>query len=277
MGGRADITGQRFGHLVAIEPTEERRDNSIVWRCVCDCGREHLVTAKDLRKGNTKSCGCQKRPIFDLTGLTFGRLTVVAPTGRTYQNNQIWHCVCSCGNEVDVMGRSLTSGNTKSCGCLSFEKRSSPPDSLDKSRASMLNNKIPSNNTSGIRGVSYNKRSGKWSAYIKFKGVFYHLGMYKDIGDAEKARKEAESKTFEEFLDYYTELKLRRFPLGRKPNNIRGKKFGKLTALYPLDDRSHTSVVWKCQCDCGALLNVRANHLISGHTTQCPACRRKQK
>lgn len=53
-----DITGQRFGRLVALEPTEERLGGSVVWKCRCDCGRETFISHGSLTSGNTKSCGC---------------------------------------------------------------------------------------------------------------------------------------------------------------------------------------------------------------------------
>lgn len=58
MGKRIDITGNRFGRLVAIRPTEERLGNSIKWLCKCDCGKECIVASIHLRKGSTTSCGC---------------------------------------------------------------------------------------------------------------------------------------------------------------------------------------------------------------------------
>ena len=57
-----DITGLRFGRLVAIEPTEKRDYNGMVyWRCKCDCGKETIVSKKALRHEGTKSCGCLKK------------------------------------------------------------------------------------------------------------------------------------------------------------------------------------------------------------------------
>lgn len=55
-----DITGMRFGKLVAVEPTQERSGNSIVWRCKCDCGKESLHSSNALRSGQAKSCGCSR-------------------------------------------------------------------------------------------------------------------------------------------------------------------------------------------------------------------------
>lgn len=53
-----DIRGQRFGRLLAVEPTERRKGNSVVWRCRCDCGKETEISYNSLISGNTKSCGC---------------------------------------------------------------------------------------------------------------------------------------------------------------------------------------------------------------------------
>lgn len=55
---RIDITGQRFGRLVALHPTEKRLGNSVIWHCQCDCGKTADVASIDLRRGDTKSCGC---------------------------------------------------------------------------------------------------------------------------------------------------------------------------------------------------------------------------
>ena len=58
----------------------------------------------------------------DLFGQRFGRLTVTREGERTSSGRVRWHCVCDCGNELDVYGPSLKSGNTKSCGCYHSEK-----------------------------------------------------------------------------------------------------------------------------------------------------------
>ncbi|MFF0512443.1 hypothetical protein [Streptomyces sp. NPDC004250] len=55
---------------------------------------------------------------IDLTGQTFGRLSVVKEAGRTPQGRGTWRCRCECGTEKDIVGNSLRSGTTRSCGCL---------------------------------------------------------------------------------------------------------------------------------------------------------------
>lgn len=56
-----DLTGQRFGRLVAVEPVQQRSGGSVVWKCLCDCGREKEYAAKTLTSGRALSCGCLKR------------------------------------------------------------------------------------------------------------------------------------------------------------------------------------------------------------------------
>jgi hypothetical protein len=63
---------------------------------------------------------------IDLTGMRFGRLTVLYRNDLLTRNGKhghvyYWHCKCDCGNEKDILKASLTSGNTKSCGCLHNE------------------------------------------------------------------------------------------------------------------------------------------------------------
>ena len=59
---------------------------------------------------------------IDLTGKHFGRWTVLYETPKRTKNRQIiWHCKCQCGNEKDVDGYTLRSGQSKSCGCLQKE------------------------------------------------------------------------------------------------------------------------------------------------------------
>ena len=55
-----DITGQRYGRLVAMSSLG-RRGRDTYWLCACDCGASSEVRIGDLRSGNTSSCGCLGR------------------------------------------------------------------------------------------------------------------------------------------------------------------------------------------------------------------------
>ena len=53
-----DISGQRFGRLVAIALLETRtKDCGAIWSCKCDCGNLVNVATHELSSGHTKSCG----------------------------------------------------------------------------------------------------------------------------------------------------------------------------------------------------------------------------
>lgn len=59
----------------------------------------------------------------DLTNQVFGRLTVIGFYGRNKYHHAIWLCRCVCGNEKCVNASSLSTGKTRSCGCLNDEQR----------------------------------------------------------------------------------------------------------------------------------------------------------
>lgn len=58
---------------------------------------------------------------IDLTGQTFGRLTVVKLSSRKSGKMLMWDCVCECGGNKTVIAPSLKRGNTLSCGCIKKE------------------------------------------------------------------------------------------------------------------------------------------------------------
>ena len=130
MGAFKDLTGQRFGRLVVVERAEDYVSPSghhlVKWHCKCDCGNEIDTVTASLKLGKTTSCGCYRNEISkkvntkDLSEQRFGRLTAMYLV-ETNTSGVLWHCKCDCGNEKDIRSHDLTSGNTKSCGCLAKE------------------------------------------------------------------------------------------------------------------------------------------------------------
>lgn len=57
--------------------------------------------------------------------------------------------------------------------------------------------------------------------------------------------------------------------------NLVGKKFGRLTPLEPTQKRQGSSIVWKCECDCGNIHYVSVNHLMQGKSKSCGQCNLK--
>lgn len=144
-----DLVGTKVERLLVISRAPDRfapnGKKRIYWNCLCDCGNEVEVRSDAITAGTTKSCGCltkesakeqikkvqavgYKRVREDLSGKTFGRLTVVseAPRSVTPKGRELvrWNCKCKCGNEFNTLHDSLKKGLAVSCGCV-------PPDLID--------------------------------------------------------------------------------------------------------------------------------------------------
>lgn len=57
----------------------------------------------------------------DFTGEVFGRLTVIVFSHTNKRRYSVWNCLCTCGKTIAVISSDLTSGHTKSCGCLKID------------------------------------------------------------------------------------------------------------------------------------------------------------
>lgn len=60
---RMDLTGRRFGRLIALHALPKQPLRVTAWACRCDCGQEVTVGLGHLRNGHTRSCGCLQREV----------------------------------------------------------------------------------------------------------------------------------------------------------------------------------------------------------------------
>lgn len=116
--------GNTYGKLTVISRAENNTiTSSAMWNCQCSCGNTCVVKGVHLRNGNTTSCGCSRittnreKNMVDEVGNRHGKLLVIAEADNLY-GRTAFLCKCDCGNELIVNGKSLRSGNTKSCGCV---------------------------------------------------------------------------------------------------------------------------------------------------------------
>lgn len=239
---KTDLTNRSFGRLRVIKETDKPKDvktKGRYWLCECRCGSKKKVLQRSLTSGNTKSCGClqdesrkETSTAKDLKGEKFGRLTVlekVATDERMDGKHAKWRCVCDCGNERTVASNSLIRGTTKSCGCLQKEiarERLAKNgvqadadmfrDAKDKGTETYirkfvkegtnlknLDHALAKNNTSGVKGVYWDKSRNMWMAAIQFRKESIYLGRFKSKQDAINARKEAEKKYFDPIIEKY--------------------------------------------------------------------------
>lgn len=120
-----DLTGQKFGKLLVVKELEERKNKQKQYKCLCDCGNTSVVFGSNLKRGNTKSCGCIKvgATRVSLLGQKFSRLLVLNEKERNKHGHITWECLCDCGSITIVASSALTSGGTRSCGCYNMERR----------------------------------------------------------------------------------------------------------------------------------------------------------
>lgn len=126
---KKDLINQKFGKLMVLYPTQDN-NGRLMWHCKCDCGKECDVSTTNLTTGHTKSCGCLRKEeahktglknLIDLTGQTFGYLTVLKDSKERRGKDVLWECQCVCGKIVKVATNDLKRGSTRSCGCKKQE------------------------------------------------------------------------------------------------------------------------------------------------------------
>lgn len=117
-----DLSGQKFGKWIVVERVmdHDKKTRQAVWLCRCDCGKTKTVTSDVLRRGSSQSCGCDRARSrrLNLSGKRFGRLLVIQESTRSSSNIRRWLCLCDCGEIKVVRQTELTTGGTRSCGCL---------------------------------------------------------------------------------------------------------------------------------------------------------------
>lgn len=116
---RKSLIGQRFGKLIVISRAEVQSK----WNCLCDCGNKKTIFVSSLKNG-TRSCGCLRNELNDLTGKRFGKL-IVTSRAENKKGKAQWNSVCDCGNKKIIPTYRLK--KSKSCGCLR-----KPPDMVGK-------------------------------------------------------------------------------------------------------------------------------------------------
>lgn len=124
------MTGQRFGKWTVLcrDFTVETNSSSgrvAYWICKCDCGNLRSVNGVSLRRGISKSCGCDaakstsERNTKDLTGSRIGKLQIIGRTPYVKGQRLRWICLCDCGKMTLCRTSELT--HQRSCGCLASE------------------------------------------------------------------------------------------------------------------------------------------------------------
>lgn len=134
----------------------------------------------------------------NLEGKTIGTLAIIKAVGKR-KGSYLCKCLI-CGREfMDYRSRILAKV-TPSCGCSAKAIMSvAAKEGKEEAYAGRLKSKkLFRNNTSGVKGVAWDKSRQKWIVKICLDYKQINLGRYDRLDDAIKARKKAEEKYFSE-------------------------------------------------------------------------------
>lgn len=219
-----DYTSMVYNYLKVLDQKRENKRTFFYCECL-RCGNKKWIRSDGVTNGSQVSCGCYNADknlikVKDITGVKFGKLTAKYDTGKRDKDNgsAIWFCECECNGFKEVSEGDLTYGNVNSCGCLLKEWQSqhgkeigytTKQECIDGTNIRNLTMKMLKNNTSGHKGVVWDKDRYKWISQIWFKGKYYYLGRYdKDQKElAAEAYRLAKQQLHGEFLEWYIDYK----------------------------------------------------------------------
>lgn len=225
------LIGERFGRLVVVAraPDIIKSNRKVIrWECQCDCGNRSIVIHNNLIRGNTKSCGCIAKEVSKMMLKRYNRYDLSGEygVGYTHKNEPFyfdledydkikgycWSLDChgyvatrlNHRKERIVMSRLIMD-----CPKNLFVDHIKGNSSLNDNRKENLrivnvsqngmNRKCSKTNTTGVTGISYEKKSGKYKAQIQANHKAIYLGTFQTLEEATRVRKEAEEKYFKEY------------------------------------------------------------------------------
>lgn len=199
-----------------IYPTEKSKRKSRYGVYICDCGNEFRARADHVNSRKIVSCGCYNRKIASVSHIKHGM--------TKHPAFQMWRNMMKRCYGNDNKAIRYKTGKISVCEewmnpvvfCLWAEQNGMLPG-LEIDRINCYEGYSPTNcrivegvvnrqntrllstsNTSGYRGVSLHKKSGKWAARIWNNGVSHNLGLYEDkkMAAFEYNRFVVENKTY---------------------------------------------------------------------------------
>lgn len=231
-----DMLDKKFGRLIVLDNEHNRslKDNFTVKKlleCKCDCGNICYTNANRLRTYTTISCGCYMRDQIHKANKKYNKYNLDGEFGIGYteKGEEFWfdkedydkikdYCWCY-DRDGYVVTSSYKKGGTIRLNNLllsppkgywvdhikhlprdglKYDNRKSNLRIVDACQ-STWNTCVSKRSKTGIKGVHFNKSHNRWQAVISVRKKYIHLGYFKNIDDAIKARKEAEQKYYGEY------------------------------------------------------------------------------
>lgn len=224
---KLNLVGQRFGRLTVLEENG-RKYHCVAWLCKCDCGNYSTVAGYLLKNGSVKSCGCINVEIMSNLNKKGNKYDLSGDYGICYFNDNKGQFIFDKEDYEKIKDYCWYKGNRGYAihdrinrkSILAHRLITDCPngmvvdhinhDTLDNRKCNLRictsadnakNQKVNSRNTSGHKGVFYNKKLKKWQSYINLDKKRFNLGCFDNKEDAIKIRQMKEIELFGEFAN----------------------------------------------------------------------------
>lgn len=231
-----DLVGQHLNQIEILAVIGKNKRNEAIIKCKCFCGKNFECIGYSLKSGNTKSCGClndkkrkervdkfnkdnhtqndyyiesnvvymKSKTSDDIIIFDEHNLSKILPYSWSVDNGYAVSRInnkkikmhrfikpCTIGMSIDHI--KSFNGIPKSLNNLEVNLREVTH------QQNMMNQEKRTNNTSGYRGVTFHKASGKWQPQIFVNSKRIYLGLWDTPEKAFEIRQEAEEKYFKEY------------------------------------------------------------------------------
>lgn len=238
-GINGELKGKQFGRLIVLEEAGRNKYKNVLWKCKCRCGKITYQTTHNLVKGLVVSCGCKAReggnsdtwfkplPVYinkyDLETYDYGvgyykdKKFLFDKEDYDLIKDYSWHI---SDNDYVKSNKKIDGTQLKKTIRMHILVMHSDPKKyevdhihhniLDNRKSqlrkilhceNMMNSKLRSDNTTGVKGVYWDKSRNKWLVSITAYKRTYHIGRFDKFEDAVKARQNAEEKYQKNFYN----------------------------------------------------------------------------
>lgn len=221
---KLNLVGRQFYNLTVIRYVGRTEEGKALWECACSCGNTRIVSSSALMAGQAKYCSINNhriKPILNQETLKkhlqynqeTGVFTWLTDRGYPVKRGDVAGTVSSHGYiMIKFLGRFRAAhrlawlyvygrfpiADIDHINGIRDDNRFSNLREASRSQ-NIMNSKIRSNNTSGIKGVCWHKGVGKWVAVCRVKGICKHIGVFTTKEAAAFAYKEYAMKAHGQF------------------------------------------------------------------------------
>ena len=218
-----DYSGEKYGMLTLKSKLPKYFKQYDGYYCLCDCGTECIKNIRDIRIGDTTSCGCKKHKMTPNPVVFDDKCAYIYITGRSepsiidkedydkvknyrwkkYQENYAYaRKTFNKKKTITYLHRLVIDAKE------GFDVDHINGNPLDNRKCNLrvvthqqncFNRKPNSRNKTGTSGVYWNNRRGEWASCIGIDKKRKFLGYFKNLEDAINARKDAEIKYYGEY------------------------------------------------------------------------------